>query len=206
MLVVITTDAVLAAAELDAALRAATRVSFDRLDSDGCMSTNDQVTLLASGASGVGPDLDEFTAALTEVCPDLALQLQARCRGREPRHRHRGRRRRDRGRRRRGRPLGRPQQPVQGGRSSATTPTGAGCSPRSARPTAAVRPVRRRRVDERRAGLPRRRARPAARATSTSRRGAVHVLIDLHAGEAAATILTNDLTHDYVHENSAYSS
>ena len=47
-------------AELDAALRAATRVSFDRLDSDGCMSTNDQVTLLASGASGVQPDADEF--------------------------------------------------------------------------------------------------------------------------------------------------
>ncbi len=56
MLVVITTDAVLDSAELDAALRAATRVSFDRLDSDGCMSTNDQVSLLASGASGVAPD------------------------------------------------------------------------------------------------------------------------------------------------------
>ena len=56
MLVVITTDAVVPAAELDAALRASTRVSFDRLDSDGCMSTNDTVTVLASGASGVTPE------------------------------------------------------------------------------------------------------------------------------------------------------
>ena len=55
MLVVLTTDAVVDAADLDTALRAATRVSFDRLDSDGCMSTNDTVTVLASGASGITP-------------------------------------------------------------------------------------------------------------------------------------------------------
>ena len=55
MLVVITTDAVLDAAQADAALRSATRIAFDRLDSDGCMSTNDQVTLMVSGASGVTP-------------------------------------------------------------------------------------------------------------------------------------------------------
>ena len=55
MLVVLTTDAVVPAADLDTALRAATRVSFDRLDSDGCMSTNDTVTVLASGASGITP-------------------------------------------------------------------------------------------------------------------------------------------------------
>ena len=62
MLVVITTDAVVPAADLDAALRAATRVSFDRLDSDGCQSTNDTVTLMASGASGITPPLADFTA------------------------------------------------------------------------------------------------------------------------------------------------
>ena len=56
MLVVLTTDAVVAADDLDTALRAATRVSFDRLDSDGCMSTNDTVTVLASGASGITPE------------------------------------------------------------------------------------------------------------------------------------------------------
>ena len=75
MLVVITTDAVMSSVELDTALRAATRVSFDRLDSDGCMSTNDQVTLMASGASATKPDLSEFTERLTELCKDLAIQL-----------------------------------------------------------------------------------------------------------------------------------
>jgi glutamate N-acetyltransferase/amino-acid N-acetyltransferase len=75
MLVVITTDAVVEAAELDSALRAATRVSFDRLDSDGCMSTNDQVTLMSSGASGVVAQLGEFQELLTQVCKELALKL-----------------------------------------------------------------------------------------------------------------------------------
>ena len=76
MLVVITTDAALDSQALDTALRAATRVTFDRLDSDGCMSTNDQVTLMASGASEITPTQAEFTAALTEVCLSLATQLQ----------------------------------------------------------------------------------------------------------------------------------
>ena len=75
MLVVLTTDAVLSSAQLDQALRAATRLTFDRLDSDGCMSTNDTVSLMASGASGIEPGLDEFTEALTHACKDLALQL-----------------------------------------------------------------------------------------------------------------------------------
>jgi glutamate N-acetyltransferase / amino-acid N-acetyltransferase len=76
MLVVLTTDADLTAQELDAALRSATAVTFDRLDSDGCMSTNDTVLLMASGASGVKPDRKDFTRALTGVCADLARQLQ----------------------------------------------------------------------------------------------------------------------------------
>jgi glutamate N-acetyltransferase/amino-acid N-acetyltransferase len=75
MLVVLTTDAVLSSAQLDQALRAATRVTFDRLDSDGCMSTNDTVSLMASGASGIEPELDEFSEALKHACKDLALQL-----------------------------------------------------------------------------------------------------------------------------------
>lgn len=75
MLVVITTDAVVDSAELNSALRAATRVSFDRLDSDGCMSTNDQVTLMASGASGIAAQMDEFQELLTQVCKELALKL-----------------------------------------------------------------------------------------------------------------------------------
>jgi glutamate N-acetyltransferase/amino-acid N-acetyltransferase len=76
MLVVLTTDADLTAEELDAALRSATAVTFERLDSDGCMSTNDTVLLMASGASGVKPDHKDFTRSLTDVCADLARQLQ----------------------------------------------------------------------------------------------------------------------------------
>ncbi|MFD7905283.1 bifunctional glutamate N-acetyltransferase/amino-acid acetyltransferase ArgJ [Kitasatospora sp. NPDC059747] len=75
MLVVLTTDAVADAAALDAALRGATRTTFDRIDSDGCMSTNDTVLLLASGACGVTPDAAEFAEAVRTVSADLARQL-----------------------------------------------------------------------------------------------------------------------------------
>ncbi|HEX6472313.1 MAG TPA: bifunctional glutamate N-acetyltransferase/amino-acid acetyltransferase ArgJ [Streptosporangiaceae bacterium] len=75
MLGVITTDADLDAAALDRALRAATAVTFERLDTDGCLSTNDTVLLLASGASGVTPPEAEFARTVTEVCADLARQL-----------------------------------------------------------------------------------------------------------------------------------
>ncbi|MDQ7991641.1 MAG: bifunctional glutamate N-acetyltransferase/amino-acid acetyltransferase ArgJ, partial [Propionicimonas sp.] len=81
MLVVITTDASLEPAGLDAALRTATGFTFDRTDSDGCMSTNDTVLLLASGASGIAPDPAEFTEALTGVCASLARQLLADAEG-----------------------------------------------------------------------------------------------------------------------------
>ncbi|MFE6837506.1 bifunctional glutamate N-acetyltransferase/amino-acid acetyltransferase ArgJ [Streptomyces sp. NPDC057705] len=75
MLVVLTTDADLDSATLDKALRAATRTTFDRVDSDGCMSTNDTVLLLASGASGQVPMYEEFAEAVRTVCDDLARQL-----------------------------------------------------------------------------------------------------------------------------------
>ncbi|MFF3290107.1 bifunctional glutamate N-acetyltransferase/amino-acid acetyltransferase ArgJ [Streptomyces sp. NPDC003023] len=75
MLVVLTTDADLDSATLDAALRDATRQTFDRVDSDGCMSTNDTVLLLASGASGIVPAQNEFAEAVRAVCDDLARQL-----------------------------------------------------------------------------------------------------------------------------------
>jgi glutamate N-acetyltransferase / amino-acid N-acetyltransferase len=81
MLVVLTTDAELPAIELDRALRHATAVTFDRLDTDGCMSTNDTVLLLASGAAGVLPNPEEFAALLTEGCADLAGQMQADAEG-----------------------------------------------------------------------------------------------------------------------------
>lgn len=75
MLVVLTTDADLGSETLDKALREATRTTFDRIDSDGCMSTNDTVLLLASGASGVSPEYGPFAEAVRTVCGDLARQL-----------------------------------------------------------------------------------------------------------------------------------
>ncbi|MGW0044753.1 bifunctional glutamate N-acetyltransferase/amino-acid acetyltransferase ArgJ [Rhodococcus sp. NPDC003348] len=81
MLSVVTTDAVATAAQLDEALRAATRLSFDRLDVDGATSTNDTVLLLSSGASGIAPTQEELNAAVLAVCDDLADQMMADAEG-----------------------------------------------------------------------------------------------------------------------------
>jgi glutamate N-acetyltransferase/amino-acid N-acetyltransferase len=81
MLVVLTTDAVVPADVLQTALEAATAVSVERVDSDGCLSTNDTVLALANGASGVTPTAEEFTAALTAAATDLAMQLLADAEG-----------------------------------------------------------------------------------------------------------------------------
>ena len=81
MLVVLTTDAVVPAEVLGAALRHATAHSFERVDSDGCLSTNDTVLVLANGASGTTPSAAEFGAALDAACLDLAMQLLADAEG-----------------------------------------------------------------------------------------------------------------------------
>lgn len=81
MLCVLTTDAVVGASTLDEALRVATGVTFDRVDSDGCQSTNDTVLLLASGASGIQPTEEELTEAVTAACHDLCMQLLADAEG-----------------------------------------------------------------------------------------------------------------------------
>ncbi|MCW2679209.1 MAG: argJ [Frankiales bacterium] len=75
MLAVVATDALVDAALLDEVLRTATAGSFDRVDTDGCMSTNDTVLLLASGASGVTPTREELQAAVSDVCSSLARQM-----------------------------------------------------------------------------------------------------------------------------------
>ena len=203
MLVVITTDAVLDSKQLDTALRQATRVTFDRLDSDGCMSTNDTVSLLASGASGVAADTAEFAAALTGICRSLAEQLQADAEGAshdiaiEVVN-----------------ALTEDEAVVVGravSRSNLFKAAIFGNDPNWGRVLAAVGTtdaefdpygidVAINGVQVCTAGEP---DQPRDRVDLTPR--AVHVLIDLHAGDATATILTNDLTHDYVHENSAYS-
>src|SRR3712207_619828 len=81
MLVVLTTDAVVDAGVLQTALRQATSVSFERVDSDGCLSTNDTVIAMANGAGGVPPSAEELTEALTAACTDLAMQLLADAEG-----------------------------------------------------------------------------------------------------------------------------
>jgi len=204
MLVVITTDAVLDSAQLDAALRGATRTSFDRLDSDGCMSTNDQVTLLASGASGITPVLDAFQTALSELTIDLATQLQRDAEGAS----HDitievvGAASED--------------EAVEVGRSVARNNLFKaaifGNDPNWGRVLAAIGTtsaefdpynvdVSMNGVRVCHAGGP---DRPRDEVDLTPR--ATHLLIDLQVGTQRATIFTNDLTHDYVHENSAYSS
>lgn len=204
MLVVITTDAELSDEQADRALRAATATSFDRLDSDGCMSTNDQVTLLVSGASGVAPGEAEFAAALAAVCDELAAKLQADAEGAS----HdidievRG--------------AASVEDAVEVARSVARNNLFKaaifGNDPNWGRVLAAIGTtgadfdpylvdVSFNGVRLCHAGAP---DRPVEECDLTPRR--THVEIELFAGEHAATVRTNDLTHDYVHENSAYSS
>lgn len=204
MLVVITTDAVLTSEEADAHLRAATRVSFDRLDSDGCMSTNDQVTLMVSGASGVTPDPDAFRDALTELCTDLARQLQGDAEGAS----HDitievvG--------------AASEEDAVEVGRSVARNNLFKaaifGNDPNWGRVLAAIGTTEAEfdpyDVDVFMNGV-----RVCSQGGPDASRDevdltprATHLRIDLRVGQAHATILTNDLTHDYVHENSAYAT
>jgi glutamate N-acetyltransferase/amino-acid N-acetyltransferase len=204
MLVVLTTDAHLEASALDTALRGATRVTFDRLDSDGCMSTNDQVTLMASGASGVTPSAAEFQHAVTAICADLAEQLQADAEGAshniaiETIN------------------AATEDEAVEVGRAVARNnlfkAAVFGNDPNWGRVLAAIGTttaefdpydvdVTMNGVRVCKSGEP---DEPSESVDLTPR--ATHVLIDLKVGKATATILTNDLTHDYVHENSAYSS
>ena len=125
---------------LDAALRAATRVTFDRLDSDGCMSTNDTVTLLASGASGITPHAQRVHRGAHRGVPDAGAGAAAGCRGRVPRHHHRGRATR-RPRTTPSRSAARsPAATCSRRRSSATTRTGAGCWPSVGTTSAAFDP------------------------------------------------------------------
>ncbi|MEV4759857.1 bifunctional glutamate N-acetyltransferase/amino-acid acetyltransferase ArgJ [Micromonospora sp. NPDC049559] len=204
MLCVVTTDAVAGPAALDEALRAACRVTFDRVDSDGCMSTNDTVLLLASGASGIEPSQAELTAAVTAACHDLAQQLVADAEGATKRIAVDvvGAATED--------------EAVEVGRAVARNNLVKtalfGNDPNWGRILAAVgttgaafEPDR---LDVAVNGVWVCRAGAAAEDRSkVDLTGAdVTVRIDLHAGEATATIWTNDLSHAYVHENSAYST
>lgn len=204
MLVVLTTDAVTDPADLDAALRAATATTFDRIDSDGCMSTNDTVVVLSSGASGVTAGRDELTAALTDVCGSLARQLIADAEGAahdiaiEVRS---------------AATLGDALEVARAvARNNLFKCAIFGNDPNWGRVLAAVGTTRAafepHQLDVtindievcRSGGV------GADRSLVDLRARDVHVVIDLHVGEQTATVWTNDLTHDYVHENSAYST
>jgi glutamate N-acetyltransferase / amino-acid N-acetyltransferase len=204
MLVVLTTDADLSPAELDSALRSATAVTFDRIDSDGCTSTNDTVLLMASGAAGVKPDHGDFTRALTEVCADLARQLQRNAEGAskyvviEV--------------------VGAASESdaVTVGRSVARNNllkcALAGADPNWGRVLSAVGTTNAVFEPDRlnvamngiwvcRAGAP-----GDDRSKVDLRGKDITITVDLSAGPHSAVILTTDLTEAYVHENSAYST
>ncbi|MER5535969.1 bifunctional glutamate N-acetyltransferase/amino-acid acetyltransferase ArgJ [Streptomyces mirabilis] len=204
MLVVLTTDADLDSETLDRALRAATRTTFDRVDSDGCMSTNDTVLLLASGACGITPQYAEFAEAVRAVCDDLGQQLIRDAEGAskdikievvnaaseddavEV-----------------GRSIARNnllkcaihgEDPNWGRVLSAIGTTAAAFEPDQL--NVAINGVwvcKNGGVGE-------------DRELVDMRYREVHIVADLAAGSQTATIWTNDLTADYVHENSAYSS
>jgi glutamate N-acetyltransferase/amino-acid N-acetyltransferase len=204
MLSVVTTDAVADAATLDAALRAATRTTFDRVDTDGCISTNDTVLLLASGASGVEPGLAELTEVVTMVCADLSRQLVADAEGAEHIV----------------------TISVSGavsedeavevaravGRSLLVKTAIFGRDPNWGRILGAVGSTSATfdpdRVDVSVNGVAvcRGGAAGADRSLVDLSGREVAIDIDLHAGTERAQILTTDLTHAYVHENSAYST
>lgn len=204
MLSVVTTDAVVEASVLDAALRAAARVTFDRLDVDGGTSTNDTVLALSSGASGVTPTLDELTETLTAVCLDLVRQLRADSEGttKDVDVIVRG--------------AVSEQDAITVGRTVAednlvktamfgSDPNWGRVAMAVGRSAAEVDPdslsITVNGVTLFAKGAP---AEDRAKADLSGR--AIEILIDLGIGSGEATIYTSDLSHGYVEENSAYSS
>jgi glutamate N-acetyltransferase / amino-acid N-acetyltransferase len=204
MLVVLTTDAVAGNDTLDEALREATRLTFDRIDADGCMSTNDTVLLLASGASDVQPEQAELTAAVTAVCHDLAQQLIADAEG-ATKHiaiEVRG--------------AATEADAVEVGRTVARNNLVKtalfGNDPNWGRILAAVGTTKAAfepdRIDVAVNGVwvCKSGAAAADRSTVDLTGRDVTITVNLHEAEMSATIWTTDLSHAYVHENSAYSS
>jgi glutamate N-acetyltransferase/amino-acid N-acetyltransferase len=204
MLVVITTDAVLDQAVLETATRSAVSTTFERIDSDGCMSTNDTVIVMSSGASGTSVSLEDFEVVLNQVCTDLARQLIGDAEGASKDIRidvinavssddavdvaravsrsnllkcaiH-------------------GEDPNWGRVLSAAGTTQAVFEPDKV--SVAINGV----------WVCRNAAPDADRHLVSMKEREVVITIDLGAGADEATLWTNDLTSDYVHENSAYSS
>ena len=204
MLAVVATDAVADAATLDEVLRAATAGSFDRVDTDGCMSTNDTVLLLASGASGVTADREQLRAAVTAVCQDLARQMVADAEGASKDIEITVRTAAS---------VADALEAARAvGRSNLLKCALHGNDPNWGRVLAAVGTtsaafepdgldVSINDVQVCRAGAP---GDDRDLVDLTGRE--VRIVVDLHAGDESATVWTSDLTAEYVHENSAYST
>lgn len=207
MLCVITTDAVVTAGQMQAALTCGVDMSFNRIDVDGCMSTNDTVLLMASGASGVEPDKDEFNALVAQACASLARQIIGDGEGasHDVRIIVSGATSED--------------AALACGRAVAASNllkcaiagndpnwgrvvSSLGTVPESVAPydpnqvTVDINGVR---ICD--GGKP---GRDRSEVDMTPRE--VHIDIDLHAGDAEATVWTDDLTHEYVHINADYES
>ncbi|MGW9377766.1 bifunctional glutamate N-acetyltransferase/amino-acid acetyltransferase ArgJ [Streptomyces albidoflavus] len=204
MLVVLTTDADLDSDTLDRVLRGATRTTFDRIDSDACMSTNDTVLLLASGASDKVPGEAEFAEAVRTVCDDLARQLIGDAEGasKDIRIEVTG--------------AASEEDAVQVGRTIARNNL-LKCAVHGEDPnwgrvlsaigtTDAVFEPDRLDVAINGVWVCKDGGVGEDRSLVDMRYREVTITADLHAGDASAVIWTNDLTADYVHENSAYSS
>ncbi|HEX6872726.1 MAG TPA: bifunctional glutamate N-acetyltransferase/amino-acid acetyltransferase ArgJ [Micromonosporaceae bacterium] len=204
MLCVLTTDAVADSSALDWALREATRVTFDRVDSDGCQSTNDTVVLLASGASGLSPRQGELTDSVTEACQDLVQQLLADAEGatKEVAIEVRA--------------AASEADAVAVGRAVARNNLVKaalfGNDPNWGRILAAVGTTSAEfepddlAVAVNGVWVCRSGAAAAERSKVDLTARDVHIVIDLGAGGQVATVWTNDLSVGYVHENSAYST
>lgn len=207
MLCVITTDAVVSAGQLQAALNTGVEMSFNRIDVDGCMSTNDTVLLLASGASGIEPDPDEFNELVAQATASLARQIVGDGEGasHDIRVKVTGATTED--------------AALACGRAVAASNllkcaifgndpnwgrivSSLGTVPPEVAPydsnkvTVDVNGVR---ICENGGA-----GRDRSEVDMTPRE--VHIDIDLHAGKAEATVWTDDLTHEYVHINADYES
>jgi glutamate N-acetyltransferase/amino-acid N-acetyltransferase len=204
MLCVLTTDAVVTSADLDAALRTVTENTFNKLDVDGSTSTNDTVLLLASGASGHSPDKASFAEVLGTVCADLVRQLQGDAEGATKDVRITVR----------GAASDRDAAVVAHtvARNSLVKTAFFGSDPNWGRVLMAIgnadAGMDPDAVDLTMNGvlLCRAGARAADRSAVDLSGRDISVEIDLHLGAGEATVLTTDLSHDYVEENSAYSS
>lgn len=204
MLSVVMTDAVVDSSEAKEAFARVVELTYNRIDSDGCTSTNDTVLFMASGASGVKVNKSELTEILHEVCGSLASQLIADAEGASKTIAIKVIN------------AASEQDAVNVGRANARNNLLKcaifGGDPNWGRVLAATGtavanfdPLN---IDVKLNGIQVCKASAPAEDRNLVKfeNRLVDIEINLNAGSASATILTNDLTHDYVHENSAYAT